>query len=77
MVLRNPLDTRQDELAASSAKGLYKGLPAPPKAPVTLRPVKKKAEPAAQAPSVFSIEVYQGNKNKEEVKFPEESPPSK
>ena len=77
LVLRNPLDTRQDELAASNAKGLYKGLPAPAKAPVTPRPVKKKAEPAPQAPSVFSIEVYQGDKKPDVVKFPEESPPSK
>ena len=78
LVLRNPLDTRQDDLAASSAKGLYKGLPPPAAAPaVHLRPVKKKSEPTPHAPSVFSIEVYQGDKKPEEVKFPEETPPSK
>jgi pilus assembly protein CpaB len=78
LVLRNPLDTRQDELGASNAKGLYKGLlpsAAPP--PVHPRPVKKKTESIPQAPSVFSIQVYQGDKKPEEVKFPEESPPSK
>jgi pilus assembly protein CpaB len=78
LVLRNPLDTRQDELAASSAKGLYKGIaPAATAAPARPRPVKKKAEPTPPAPSVFSIEVYQGDKKPDVVKFPEESPPSK
>ena len=79
LVLRNPLDTRQDELAASNAKGLYKGM-APAATPAAVRPrlvSKKKAEPTPKAPSVFSIEVYQGDKKPEEVKFPEESPPSK
>src|SRR5579864_144030 len=58
LVLRNPLDTRQDELAASSAKGLYKGMAPPATPPPVPRAVKKKAEPAPQPPSVFSIEVY-------------------
>lgn len=78
LVLRNPLDTRQDELAASSAKGLYKGIvPSAPPPPAHPRPVKKKAEPGPQAPSVFSIEVYQGDKKPDVVNFPEGSPPSK
>jgi len=79
LVLRNPLDTRQDELAASSAKGLYKGIlpSAAPVAAVHARPAKKKVEAIPQAPSVFSVEVYQGDKKREEVKFPEESPQSK
>jgi pilus assembly protein CpaB len=77
LVLRNPLDTRQDELAASSAKGLYKGLPSPTPAPVHSRPVSKKRVEVPQTPSVYSIEVYQGDKKEEVVKFPEGSPPSK
>ncbi len=78
LVLRNPLDTRQDDLAASSARGLYKGIaPAMTPPPAHPRPVKKKAEPAPQAPSVFSIEVYQGDKKPDVVNFPEGSPPSK
>ena len=79
LVLRNPLDTRQQELAASNAKGLYKGIapPATP-APVHPRPVKQKTQaPPPQAPSEFKIEIYQGDKKPEEVKFPQESPPSK
>ena len=78
LVLRNPLDTRQDELAASNAKGLYKGMPPAPKpAPVQPRPVKKKADTAPPPPSVFSIEVYQGDKKPDVVNFPEGGPPSK
>src|ERR1700751_5248673 len=48
LVLRNPLDTRQDDLAASSARALYKGLPAPVKpAAVVARSVSKKKVEAA------------------------------
>ena len=78
LVLRNPLDTRQDDLAASSAKGLYKGLsPAMPAPAAHPHPVKKKVEAAPHAPSMFSIEVYQGDKKPDVVNFPEGSPPSK
>jgi pilus assembly protein CpaB len=78
LVLRNPLDTRQQDIAASNAKGLYKGIAPPPTPkPVQPRPVKQKMQAPPQAPSVFSIEVYQGDKKPEEVKFPQESPPSK
>ena len=78
LVLRNPLDTRQQDIAASSAKGLYKGVPQPATpAPARPQPVKKKIEAPPPAPSEFKIEVYQGDKKPEEVKFPQESPPSK
>jgi pilus assembly protein CpaB len=72
--LRNPLDTRQDEVAAANAKGLYKGSTpqaAPP--PVHVRPVKQTLKPAPPpSPSVLSIEVYQGDKKKDVVTFPEQ-----
>lgn len=79
LVLRNPLDTRQQDIAASSAKGLYKGIaPSTTPAPVHSRPVKQKIQaPPPQAPSQFSIEVYQGDKKPEVQTFPEGSPPSK
>jgi len=76
LALRNPLDTRQDEVAAANAKGLYKGSTpqaAPP--PVHVRQVKQplKAVPPP-SPSVLSIEVYQGDKKTPDViKFPEQS----
>jgi pilus assembly protein CpaB len=72
--LRNPLDTHQDPVDAANAKGLYKGgtpSAAPPRAP--FHPVKQqKAQPAA-LPSVLSVEVYQGDKKPDIVKFPEQS----
>jgi len=63
--LRNPLDTRQDEVAAANAKGLYKGsTPSAAPAPVHSRPTKHtlKTEPSPPSPSVFSVEVYSGSK---------------
>ncbi len=75
LALRNPLDTHQDEVPAVNAKGLYKGgtpAAAPPQAHI--RPVKQsKAQPSAPPPpSVLSIEVYQGDKKKDVVNFPEQ-----
>jgi pilus assembly protein CpaB len=72
--LRNPLDTRQDEVAASNAKGLYKGsTPSITPAPVPrVHPVKKKTEAPAPAPTVLSVEVYQGDKKAEIHKFAED-----
>jgi pilus assembly protein CpaB len=70
--LRNPLDTLQDEVAASNSKGIYKGgttAVIPPA--VHLHPVKKKTEVVAQPPTVLSVEVYQGDKKPDIVKFPE------
>jgi pilus assembly protein CpaB len=73
LVLRNPLDTHQDPVDAANARQLYKGSAPPVVAP---RPVihaaKRKVEPAP-APSVLSVEVYQGDKKMDVVKFPEDS----
>src|SRR5271170_2208261 len=75
LVLRNPLDTHQDKVDPANARGLYQGgtpVAAPPR-PV-VRPVTqhKSAQPAPP-PSVLSIEVYQGDKKPDVVKFPEQS----
>ena len=61
--LRNPLDTHQDSVDPANAKGLYKG-GTPAAAPhVTIRPVRlQKTEKPAPPPSVFSVEVYKGDK---------------
>jgi pilus assembly protein CpaB len=77
--LRNPLDTRQDEVASSNEKGLYKGgFAAPPAAPVVHHAAPKKtAEAPAPTPSVLSVEVYQGDKKPEVVKCTEENCESK
>jgi pilus assembly protein CpaB len=77
LALRNPLDTRQDEMPASINKGLYKGLPVQV-TPVAARPhvIKKKTE-VAPAPTMLSVEVYQGDKKPDIVKFPEEGAETK
>jgi len=72
LALRNPLDTKQQELASVSSSALYKGgisTPAPAAAPS--RPRVTKHAPAVQAappPSVYSIEVIKGTK-KDITKF--------
>jgi pilus assembly protein CpaB len=76
LVLRNPLDTHQDKVDPANARGLYQGgtpVAAPPR-PAPVRPVKQhKTEQPTPAPSVLSIEVYQGDKKPDVVKFPEQS----
>ncbi len=71
--LRNPLDTHQDSVDAANAKGLYKGgtVTAPPPR-ATVHPVKQKTEKPPPAPSLFSVEVYKGDK-KTVVPMPEHS----
>ena len=74
LALRNPVDTHQDPVEAANAKGLYKG-GTPIAAPVRsapVRTVKHKTEPPP-SPSVLSVEVYQGDKKPDVVKFPEQS----
>lgn len=70
--LRNPLDTKEDEVSAANARGLYKGSTPPPVAPQPrVHPVNKKAQPSTPPPSILGVEVYQGEKKKEVVNFPE------
>ncbi len=70
--LRNPLDTRQDEVAAAGAKGLYKGISAPVAVVAPRpRPVKKTVAPLPP-PSTFNVEVYQGDKKPDVVKCSEQ-----
>src|SRR3984957_872290 len=80
LALRNPLDTKQDDVASSSARGLYKGAPAPPVVASVKLPravvVRKPAAPASPASSILSIEVIQGEK-KTDVKFPEQGSDTK
>ena len=67
LALRNPLDTKQQEIAAARSDGLYKGTPAPVvrDSPPVARPKVKAPSPPAPtvpAPSPFTIEVYKGTK---------------
>jgi len=70
LVLRNPLDTRQEELAAARADALYKIAPAPartePPKPKVKRIAAAPIPPPAPAP--YTIEIYKGDK-KEDTKF--------
>jgi len=78
LALRNPLDTKQDEVPASSSRGLYRGVPAPASVqPVVHHTVmKKSAAPPPTSSTGVSVEVYQGDK-KTDVKFPEEGSETK
>jgi pilus assembly protein CpaB len=76
--LRNPLDTKQDDVAASNAKGLYKGsTPIAVPTPVHHVAVQKNPAVPASSPTVLSVEVYQGDKKPDVVKFPEEGSEAK
>jgi len=70
LALRNPLDTKAEEVPSSGARGLYKLAPAPTPtmhAPVhRLEPVRAVATPPPASTGV-SVEVYQGDKQKPDV----------
>src|SRR5208282_1538060 len=74
--LRNPLDTRADDVPSSSERGLFKGLApvaaTPAKAPVRRAPISVKA-PAPPTATGVSIEVYQGDKKMEVLKCTEDN----
>jgi pilus assembly protein CpaB len=65
LALRNPLDTQNEDVAASGLRGLYKGMAPEPvvKAPVHHAAVAPKAPVVTTPPSTgVSIDVYQGDK---------------
>jgi pilus assembly protein CpaB len=69
LALRNPLDTKAADVPASNARGLYKGLPAPPTAqPVAHHFAPKKIDTPPPQPTGVSVEVYQGNKPEQKIK---------
>src|SRR5580704_929728 len=75
--LRNPLDTRAEDVPSAGERGLFKGMPVLPvaaavKTPVHRAPVAEKVAPPP-APTGVSIEVYQGDKKPEVVKCSEEN----
>ena len=79
LALRNPLDTKQDDVPASVSRALYRGTPAPAPTPVHV-PVRHEAPPKIVPPppasTGVSVEVYQGDK-KTDVKFPDEGSETK
>ena len=67
LALRNPLDTKQQEIAAARADGLYRGSPVPDSPPVSRPRVRSAPAPAPPAPTMgppppFTIEIYKGSK---------------
>src|ERR1700739_3182455 len=70
LALRNPVDTKQEEGAASSPRGVYKlasAAPAPVRPPVH-HVQTAKATPPPPASTGVSIDVYQGDKKADVVK---------
>jgi pilus assembly protein CpaB len=73
LALRNPLDTKQDEVPSSNSRGLYRGVAAPPTQPVH-HTATKTVQPLVPPPATgVSVEVYQGDKKPEIVKCSEEN----
>jgi pilus assembly protein CpaB len=70
LALRNPLDTRQEEIAAARADALYKIAPLPTRTEAPKPRVKRiaTATPTPPAPAPYTIEIYKGDK-KEDTKF--------
>jgi pilus assembly protein CpaB len=74
LALRNPVDTKQQDINATKANTLYKNIaaPAPPPPTRASSAVKKRAvvSPPPQ-PDVYEIKIYKGTKE-EAVKFPDQ-----
>src|SRR5580693_2729360 len=68
LALRNPMDTRQQDLTAARSSSLYKTAPVAAAAPVQSRPKRAAVSITPPPPAVFTVEVYKGDK-KEEDKF--------
>lgn len=79
LALRNPLDTKQDDFPASNSRGLYRGVAPPTTAQPVVHhtPTKKVAPPVLTTPTGVSVEIYQGDKKPDVVKFPDESTEAK
>jgi pilus assembly protein CpaB len=75
LALRNPLDTKQDEVPSSNSRGLYRGVSTPaPVQPVLHHTITRKVVPPPPPASTgISVEVYQGDKKPEIVKCSEEN----
>jgi pilus assembly protein CpaB len=78
--LRNPLDTKQDEVPSSNSRGLYRGLAAPAMVQPVIHHVATTRKTAPVAPPTstgVTVEVYQGDKKAEVVKFPDDNSEAK
>ncbi len=75
LALRNPLDTKQQELASVNTGSLYKGVPMPvhvAASPHPTKPIKRTTPvPVTALPSGYTVEVIKGTK-KDVTKFQEQ-----
>ena len=62
LALRNPLDTSQRELNATSTNVLYRGVPTQAAAP-KVQKIKRATIQATVPPAAYSVEVIEGNKD--------------
>jgi len=77
LALRNPLDTKQEEVPVSLSRTLY-GAPAPvPATHVARHTVPASKVPTKAGPSGVSIQIYQGDKKPDTVNFPDEGSDTK
>jgi pilus assembly protein CpaB len=78
LALRNPVDTKQDDVLAANARALFKGSAPPPPVHTSVRHVPPPKTPAPQTNNPgINVEVYQGDKPKQDVKFPGEGADTK
>jgi len=79
LALRNPLDTKQDEVPTSLSRALYRGgvAPAPEHIAVRHVTIPKPTAPPPPASTGVSVEVYQGDKKVDVIKFPDEGSETK
>jgi len=68
LVLRNPLDTKQEDVAAVRSSSLYKNGSDPTPAAPRSKPKHVAVQAAPTIPTTYTVEVYKGDK-KEEDKF--------
>src|SRR5579864_5190764 len=71
LALRNPVDTKQQDLPASKTNGLYRGVPLTA-TPLKVTPVRKTVHAPVTPPAPYKVEVIRGNKT-DETKFPDQS----
>lgn len=73
LALRNPLDTKQDEVPVSMSHALYRGTAAPQPEHAPVRRVRTaKVTPPPIVPAGVSVEVYQGDKKPDVIKCGDE-----
>jgi len=68
LALRNPLDTRREDLASAKSAALYKNVSEPAPTPAPRQPRRVAVQVLPPTPSSYTVEVYKGDK-KEESKF--------